>query len=69
MTRILNRDDLILGGYANIVVVSWTGESFVPKCLIRGVSEGIIRDLCVANSRIFSVSKEDDFVGETFFQY
>lgn len=68
MTRVSNRDDLIIGGYLNMAIISWDGEKFTPKCIIKGVSKGILRDVWIANNRIFSVSREDEFVGETFFQ-
>jgi hypothetical protein len=68
MTRVANRDDLVIGGYLNLAIITWTGEKFVPKCIIKGVSKGILRDLWIANSRIFSVSREDDFIGETYFE-
>ena len=67
MTRVQNRDDLIIGGFMNIAILSWDGNNFNVKCLIKGVSKGILRDVWIANNRIFSVSKEDDFIGETFF--
>lgn len=66
MTRIQNRDDLIVGGYLNLAILSWTGEKFIPKCIVKGVSKGILRDVWVIKNRILSVSREDVFIGETF---
>lgn len=78
LKRMPERDDLVLGCFKHLLIVRFDGKGFIflnkipnvhtSKCKTAN-SLGIVSGLWVHNREIFSVCREDRYIGKSVFQY
>lgn len=78
MKRFRGRDDLVVGGFKDMLIVRFTGRAFEVLKVVPDVHTSkfkfnvfldVFTDIWITSQMIYSVCKEDRYIAETTYNY
>lgn len=79
MKRFRGRDDLVVGGFKDMLIIRFTGAAFDVLSVVPDVHSSIIiffnffldifSDIWISSQMIYSVCRDDKYVAETTYDY
>lgn len=66
--RLKGRDELVIGGFRDILILEFFGSSFEIIGKFKDVHSGFVSDFCFFGDSVFSVCSDEDFIVKVDFE-